>query len=121
MKRRGFTLVELMIALAIGVVGIAAAFAFARTQIRGLANQDEVSRMQTSSQLVLEGLARDVRNAGYGTSFYAGMQAAGFGGMMAISDSGGNNRGFPAIRIANNAVAPVGVMPGADAITLLRV
>lgn len=119
--KRGFTLIEMMVALAVGLVGIAAAFAFARTQIRGYANQDEVARMQASAQLVLEGLARDIRNAGYGTSYYAGMPSTGMGGDVFIVDGAANSRGFPAMRIANNVAAPAQVMPGTDAITLLRV
>jgi prepilin-type N-terminal cleavage/methylation domain-containing protein len=125
-RTRGFTLIEMLVATAIGAVGVAAAFAFARNQMQGYAQQNEVSHMQSSAQLVLESLARDIRNAGFGTSFYAGAEPSFLNGQMAVLDQNGvTSRGFPAVAIADNVngVAPPAQGPsqGSDAVTFLRV
>jgi prepilin-type N-terminal cleavage/methylation domain-containing protein len=119
-KRNGFTLVELIVATLVGAIGVAAAFAFARSQLQGYATQTEASHMQSSAQLVLEALARDVRNAGYGTSFWAGSPNLAFNGQMFSVDANGRSKGFPAVGMANN-ITTAGVMPGSDAISFLRI
>lgn len=125
-NRRGFTLIEVMVTAGVSLIAIAAAFALARFQIRAYAAQGDVSRMQTSARIVFDSLARDLRNAGFGTTFYAGAPTTAFADRLAFRRGSTFSRGIPAIRIANNATGPTGgpgagVMVGSDAITLLRV
>lgn len=124
---RGFTLVEMLVASAIAGVAVAAAFSFATFQIRGYSEQQDTQELSTSSRALLETVIDDVRVAGLGTSFYAGVGAATvFGGRAAVSDASGP-LGVPAISITDqvngpiNATPGLGVMAGSDAITLLRV
>lgn len=119
-KLSGFTLPEMLVTVAVAGILIAAAFALARAQIQSYAGGHESAQMNSSTRLVFEALGKDIRNAGAGTSFYAGVPAAAFGGGMTVADAGdGSSRGVPAIRIANNVNHPA-AMPGSDAIALLR-
>ena len=116
-RRSGFTLIEVMVAAAVAGFALAATFSFARYQIVTYKTHTEISRMQSSAQVVFESMARDIRNAGFGTTFYAGAEDTAFGGNLAFG-----GRGVPAIRVANNIPSSQGdVMPGTDAITILRV
>lgn len=119
--RAGFTLVEMMITTAVGAVVLAAVFALASFQARSMSAEQDVSLMQTSARLILESVAYDLRNAGFGTSFYAGAPAAAFGGQLVVSDAGGRALGVPAVRVMNNSDGSGGARPGSDAVTVLQV
>ena len=65
-NRKGFTLVEMMIAiviLAIAVAGITTAF---QSQVTSFSTQEAVTTAQTTGALVIMKLAEDIRMAGYG-------------------------------------------------------
>lgn len=70
---RGFTLVEIMIALAIGGVIMAAVMTSFNLQHRTYLNQDEVVTMQQNVRLAMDMLARDIRLAGYNPTRQAGV------------------------------------------------
>lgn len=118
--RAGFTLVEMMITAAVSAIVLAAVFSFASFQVRTMSQEQDISIMQSSSRLILESVAYDVRNAGFGTSFWAGAPASAFGGTLPVLDTNGVSLGVPAIKIVNN-VNFAGAAPGSDAISLLRI
>lgn len=64
----GFTLVELMIALAVGGIVMAAVMTSFLSQHNVYLAQDEVVEMQQNARVVLDMLTRDIRTAGYNPS-----------------------------------------------------
>jgi prepilin-type N-terminal cleavage/methylation domain-containing protein len=122
--RRGFSLIEMLVALAISAIVMAIAYTLAVTQMQSYTEGSAVSEMHVSARAVFESMTRDLRNAGAGTSFYAGAPLAALGATDRLSvrdTSDGSSRGIPAIRIASNLTGPTGVMIGSDAISLLRI
>lgn len=127
--QRGFTLIEMLITTVIAAVAIAGAFTFASFQVKSYGDQQDVSQMHTSARFVFEALVEDLRNVGFGTSFWAGLDEVGaFGGNAVVVDGGGQPLGVPALRVADAVTGPVtgapdglGVLAGTDAIMLLRV
>ncbi|MBK6690504.1 MAG: prepilin-type N-terminal cleavage/methylation domain-containing protein [Deltaproteobacteria bacterium] len=122
--RRGFTLIEMMVAIGVGAVVLAAIFSLAVQQMQSYTEGAAVAELHSSSRVVFESLTRDLRNAGAGTSFYAGAPIAVLGAneRLAVRDNNdGTSRGIPAIRIVNGVTTPADVMPGSDAIALLRI
>lgn len=65
MGDRGFTLVELMIAMAIGGMVMAAVMTAFLSQHRTYLAQDDVVEMQQNTRVAMDMLARDIRSAGY--------------------------------------------------------
>lgn len=129
-SQRGFTLLEMLVASAVAGVAIAAAFGFASFQVRGFAQQQDVSQMALTSRIINDTLMEDLRVAGFGTTFWAGTgQAGAFGNRVVVDDGGGAPLGVPAIQVVDNVTGPVvggapagtGVMVGSDAIMVLRV
>jgi prepilin-type N-terminal cleavage/methylation domain-containing protein len=103
--RRGFSLVELMIALAIGMFVVAALYNLFTGQVRQFIYQDLQMEMHQSMRLALDMTARTARLAGYGTS----------GTTLGVFGSGGSqDNALPAI-ISYNGTGP----NGSDAITLV--
>lgn len=62
----GFTLVELMIAIVIGMIIIGATYATYISQQRSFVAQDQVAEMNTTSKIALDMIANDIREAGFG-------------------------------------------------------
>lgn len=122
-SRRGFTLVEMLVASAVAGVAIAAAFTFATYQVRSYSDQQDVQELTASNRALLDTIMEDVRGAGYGTSFYAGVaRNAAFGGRAVVADATGDPLGVPSVWISDQVTGPAGqVMVGSDALTLLRV
>lgn len=118
--RRGFTLVEILVAAGISGIAILGAFSFARYQITAYKTQGEISDMQMSSNIVFESMARDLRSSGFGSSFWIGAEANAFGdtNRLAFGD-----RGIPSVRPMNGA-SPNGsgnaAMPRSDALMIVR-
>lgn len=65
LKQAAVTLVELLIALTLGVVVVAAGMAVFVASINHGRNSVEYGHLDTQLQLVMEAIARDVRRAGY--------------------------------------------------------
>lgn len=86
----GFTLIELMIGVAISVIVMAALIEVFRSQQITFSQQSELSKAQAASRTALTQLSRDIRMAGY-TGFPLGMDllilsGADFYGAMSIKD-----------------------------------
>ncbi len=62
---KGVTLVELMIALALGGMVLGALYMIVSTQQRSYIMQEEVVEMQQEQRVALEIMSREIRNAGY--------------------------------------------------------
>ncbi len=66
LHQRGLTLVELMVALAIGLIVIGAVYRTFTTQQRSYSIQDQVAEAQQNARVGMNILMRDLRMAGYG-------------------------------------------------------
>ncbi|MBV5327055.1 MAG: prepilin-type N-terminal cleavage/methylation domain-containing protein [Chlorobium sp.] len=64
-NERGFTLVELMIAVAVGGIVMAAVMTSFLSQHRSYLAQDEVVEMQQNARVAMDMLTRDIRSAGF--------------------------------------------------------
>lgn len=79
-RERGFTLVELMIAMAVGGIVMAAVMTAFLSQHRSYIAQDEVVEMQQNARVAMDMLVRDIRSAGYDPNgLGAGITAIGNG------------------------------------------
>ena len=103
--RRGFTLVELMIALAIGAFVVAALYSLFIGQMRQFMYQDTQMEMHQNMRLGMDILSRSARMAGYGTGT---LTRGPFG------DGGDSNATLSAV-ISYDGAGP----NGSDAITLV--
>ena len=65
-NHKGFTVVELMIAVTIGIILIAAATATYIAQNRSYVAQESVSEVNTQAKLAQDLIASDIRSAGFG-------------------------------------------------------
>lgn len=70
--QRGLSLIELMIAITLGLIVLAAVLAVFSQNSRSFRQTDAVARMQDSARFALDALARDIAMAG----FYGGMYGA---------------------------------------------
>ncbi len=66
--RRGFTLLEVMIAVAIGMVVVAGLYGLFNNQLKAFVYQDLQMEMHQNARLSLDVLSRTARQAGMGTS-----------------------------------------------------
>jgi type IV pilus assembly protein PilW len=71
-KEQGFTLVELMIAMAVGGIVMAAVMTSFLSQHRSYLAQDDVVEMQQNVRVAMDMLTRDIRSAGYDPTNNAG-------------------------------------------------
>jgi prepilin-type N-terminal cleavage/methylation domain-containing protein len=62
----GFTIVELMIAMALGLVITAISYATFISVQRSVTSQDQVSEMQATTMISLDLLSKDIKEAGFG-------------------------------------------------------
>lgn len=62
---KGFTLVELLVVMAISGVVVMAIYSLHRTSLRSATTQDEVVELQQNLRIALDQMARDVRLAGF--------------------------------------------------------
>jgi prepilin-type N-terminal cleavage/methylation domain-containing protein len=105
-KRAGFTLVEIMVTTAVGAAVIAAAFTLASTQVRALNDHRQTGEMHANARMVFEAIAEDIRNAGFGTTFYAGVdEDTAFNQRAVVLDAATDPLGVPAIRVVDNVLA----------------
>lgn len=65
-SHRGFTLVELLIAIVITALAIAAVYSTFIVQQRSFSSQDQVAETQVSSKIAFDMIVNDIRNAGFG-------------------------------------------------------
>ncbi len=64
-RQRGFTLVEIMVALAIAIILLVGVYSVYLASKRGYALQDGLARQQENGRFAVEFLNRDLRMAGY--------------------------------------------------------
>jgi prepilin-type N-terminal cleavage/methylation domain-containing protein len=64
-NRRGFTLVELMVALMAGAVAITSIYSISSVSARHFHEQQRIARLQMSVRMAMSQLTRDVARAGY--------------------------------------------------------
>lgn len=64
-KTRGFSLVELMIAMAVGLVVLGAAYGIFTSQNKTLKAQEQIVELQQNVRAAMGMITRDVRRAGY--------------------------------------------------------
>ena len=89
---RGFTLIELMIALLLGLLLSLAAIQLLMTNQRVFSLQDAVTSVNEDGQMVLRYIASDVRNAGRGSQIEGFVQPVVL--QLDIEDSEGNSVAF---------------------------
>lgn len=65
-EQMGFTLIELMIGLALGVIVVAAAFTILTTTSKALRANEQVVDAQQNLRMAMELLTRDIKMAGFG-------------------------------------------------------
>ena len=127
-RQRGFSLVELMIAMTIGFIvlaGIGYLYVESRQAFRSM---DNLSRMQESARYALEIIARDIRMAGYrgcasssgdfhNTLKDSGKSAYNFG--LPINGYDGGGAGWtPALPADTGGLSGLSILAGTDAIIL---
>src|SRR5262249_47348048 len=64
-RTQGFSLLELMIALAIGGIAITSIYAIGTASTRTFQQQQQVANLQTSVRMAMNQLKRDISRAGY--------------------------------------------------------
>ena len=120
-SQRGFSLVELMIALLITALVMAGVYTTFVVQQRSFTAQDQVAETQGSSKIAFDMIVNDIRNAGYG---YPGDEAPrinGFTGAVTINDPslsppGPNGSDFLTLIGGFRDIATVGVPLGQDTV-----
>ena len=65
-RRAGFTLLELMVALAIGALVVATMYTLSGASARSFQTQQRISQLQLQTRLTLERIRRDVASTGFG-------------------------------------------------------
>jgi type IV pilus assembly protein PilW len=93
-NNRGFTLVELIIAMAVGMIVLGAVYAVFIAQNKHLANQEQLTEMHQNARIAMEMMVREISMAGYnptGATTRPGIVAAGANSItfsMDITDTG---------------------------------
>ena len=108
-KRRGFTLIELMMAVLISTVITSALFGLFKIQSRQLMHQDQQMSMHQNLRFAADILSRSARMAGYGT----GGEVTGPMGYDYTADATSDDYALPAI------IAWDGGSSSSDAITMV--
>ncbi|VAX29907.1 hypothetical protein MNBD_NITROSPIRAE03-1600 [hydrothermal vent metagenome] len=85
-SQRGFSLVELMIALLITALVMGGIYTTFVVQQRSFTSQDQVAETQGSSKIAFDMIVNDIRNAGYGYPEDEAPQINGFTGAVTIND-----------------------------------
>ena len=63
--RGGFTLVELMIAMALGLIVLGAMYGVFTSQSKHFSNQEQIVEMQQNARMAIDIISREIRMAGY--------------------------------------------------------
>jgi type IV pilus assembly protein PilW len=74
-ENRGFTIVELLVAMAEGLIVLAALYALFTVHNRHFANQEQRTEMQQNARIAMEMMTREIRMAGYNQTTQAGTKA----------------------------------------------
>jgi len=87
--RGGFTLVELMIAMVLGLVVLGAMYGVFTLQNRELGNQEQVVDIQQNARAAIDIISRDIRMAGFNPQRVTGT----FGFQLSASEGRATNQG----------------------------
>ncbi len=72
---RGFTIIELLIAMAAGLIVLAALYDLFTVNNRHFANEEQRTEMQQNARIAMEMMTREIRMAGYNQTTMADTQA----------------------------------------------
>lgn len=129
---KGFSLVELMVALLIGMIILAASVALMVNSKQSYTTQDSLARLQENARFAMQFLMRDIRMAGYYgcaddiTSVKSWLNTSGgfsfnFGNRIEGSEAGGpfypSNTSLSSANISTGATAG-SIWPNTDAISM---
>lgn len=130
LRARGFSLVELMVALVIGLLVLAAVSTVMVNSKKNYTVQDSLARLQENARVAVDFISRDLRTAGYygcSSDHAAVNNIVNLAGAGALYDVGsrieavenGSATWYPT-GIANADLVPplTGIVPGTDALTL---
>lgn len=67
-RRRGFSLIELLIAMAVGLIVVSAAYQFFISQNKAYKIQEQMAEMQQSVRAAMETMVRELRMTGFDTA-----------------------------------------------------
>jgi type IV pilus assembly protein PilW len=112
----GFTIIELLIAIALGMVILAGLFRTFKVQHDSYVIQDQVSAMQQNLRAAMHFITRDLQMAGYYTNFDPNTAAINWTNW---NGAGSNITGKPLILAVDNA-SGVGVKTGTDVIVIVK-
>lgn len=121
-RPRGFSLVEMMIALVIGSVGVSVAAYVAQVAVRQSGRGAQFNQLAASTQIIARQLRTDLESAGFGSTGAVGAQVGSFastltprGGWAAIPAVQGVN----ALDPATSVVGGVRPLAGTDALQVV--
>jgi len=125
---RGFSLVELMVALVIGLLVLAAVSTVMVNSKKNYTVQDSLARLQENARVAVDFISRDLRTAGYygcSSDNAAVNNTVTLSGVNSLYDVGnrieavenGSATWYPT-GIANTDLGLTGIVPGTDALTL---
>jgi prepilin-type N-terminal cleavage/methylation domain-containing protein len=122
-SKSGFSLVELLITLAIGVAGLAVAAHFAGAAIKTTSRGDQLNNLSAGTRLIGRQLRTDLRLAGYGTTGAIGIQAGGFFAGVSVVVPTSGFAAMPVIQGVDNLLGGElgGAAVGSDAISIVVV
>ncbi|MDH3513268.1 MAG: PilW family protein [Gammaproteobacteria bacterium] len=131
-RTRGFSLVELMVALTIGLIILAAVSTLFVNSKQSYTTQDSLARLQESARFAMHFLIKDLRLAGYygcvsdiaPESVFSTLNGSDFAYNVQIPLEGVNNIGGTEANPSGqwypsaNTVMPANAMPGTDAVAI---
>jgi type II secretory pathway pseudopilin PulG len=116
----GFTIIELLIAIALGMVILAGLFRTFKVQHDSYIIQDQVSAMQQNLRAAMYMITRDLQMAGYYTNFDRNNRQLDWNDLDSDSDPTNNmETGRPLLFAVNNASVS-GIKSGTDIITIVK-
>jgi type IV pilus assembly protein PilW len=119
----GFTILELLVAIALGMVILAGLFRTFKVQHDSYIIQDQVSAMQQNLRAAMYMITRDLQMAGYYTNFDRNNRQMDWNDLDAGTNADSNpadmETGRPLIFAVNNA-AVGGIKAGTDVITIVK-
>jgi len=117
---QGFTIIELLVALAISLVVMGAVFLTFKSQQDSYVIQDQVTRMQQNLRGAMYLMTRDVQMAGYYTNFDPGQRTCDWDDQDGDNDTTtGTEQGRPLIFAVDNTNIS-GVKTGTDEIVIVK-
>lgn len=117
-KQQGFTLVELMIALALGLIITAAAVGIYIANYRTLANQKSSSEMQSASLFGIQPLESRLRMANLGNDVGAITSATVGAGIVLTTENANTADTLPATQLSSSGAGVSNTGTGSDQLTI---